>query len=38
MLETFVNDKYSAITFSAIDRKAAGPDREEGRGLRASPC
>jgi ribose transport system substrate-binding protein len=25
MLETFVNDKYSAITFSAIDRKAAAP-------------
>lgn len=24
MLETFVNDKYSAITFSAIDRQAAG--------------
>jgi len=23
MLETFVNDKYTAITFSAIDRKAA---------------
>ena len=25
MLETFVNDKYTAITFSAIDRKAAAP-------------
>lgn len=24
MLETFVNDEYSAITFSAIDRQAAG--------------
>jgi ribose transport system substrate-binding protein len=25
MLETFVNDQYTAITFSAIDREAAGP-------------
>jgi ribose transport system substrate-binding protein len=25
MLETFVNDDYTAITFSAIDRQAAGP-------------
>jgi ribose transport system substrate-binding protein len=25
MLETFVNDQYTAITFSAIDREASGP-------------
>jgi ribose transport system substrate-binding protein len=33
MLETFVNDKYSAITFSAIDRDAPKPIIEKAVGL-----
>jgi len=35
MLETFVNDKYTAITFSAIDRKAAASivDKAVGEGI-----
>jgi ribose transport system substrate-binding protein len=35
MLETFVNDQYTAITFSAIDREAAGSivDRAVSEGI-----
>ncbi len=35
MLETFVNDKYSAITFSAIDRDAPKPiiEKAVGQGI-----
>ena len=37
MLETFVNDKYNAILFSAIDRKAAAPIVNKAV-VPASPC
>lgn len=35
MLETFINDKYTAVTFSAIDRKAAAPiiEKAVGQGI-----
>ena len=32
MLETFINDKYTGITFSAIDRHRARPHHQKGCG------